>query len=104
MCAVYRGNLSIPAPEPSLALREEAQTQVKNHHNSHGFLKYELCIFTYVDKDAKWKTRILGQIQTADPDGMGRKLRQYTIFQFRYLGIGRFLGIVTRNAIWTLVM
>ena len=31
---------------------------------------------------AKWKTRILRQIHTADPVGMGSKSRQYTMFQY----------------------
>ena len=31
----------------------------------------------YIDNTAKWKTRILRQMQTADPDCMGRKSCQY---------------------------
>ena len=34
----------------------------------------------YIDSTAKWKTRILRKIHTADPVGMGRKSCQYTIF------------------------
>jgi len=32
-----------------------------------------------VDEDTKWNTRILRQMQTADPVGMGRKSCLYTI-------------------------
>ena len=35
---------------------------------------------TKVDEDAKWKTRELRQIRTADPIGMGRKSCQCTTY------------------------
>ena len=36
----------------------------------------------YTDTLAKWTMRILRQIHTAHPVGMGRKSRQYTLFQY----------------------
>ena len=36
----------------------------------------------FIDEPAKWKTRKLRQIHTADPVGMGRKSRQYNIFHY----------------------
>ncbi len=34
----------------------------------------------YIDEPAEWTTRELRQMQTADPVGMGRKSRQYTLY------------------------
>jgi len=35
----------------------------------------------YIDEDTKWKTRLLRQIHTADPIGMGIKSCLYTILE-----------------------
>jgi len=43
----------------------------------------------YMDEPAKWKTRILLQIHTADPLDMGRKSHQYTLFHCTVDGEGR---------------
>ena len=39
----------------------------------------------YIDEPANWKTRILRQIRTADPVGMGRKSSRYTILEYSVL-------------------
>ena len=52
----------------------------------------------YIDEPSKWKTRELHQIHTADPVGVGRKSRQYTILT-SVVNWHDFLSISTGSAV-----